>query len=399
MKSKNKIKVCVVGLGYVGLPLAVAFAKKYKVYGYDINKVRIRELQEGKDRNNEIDKEAIQSNNFIPTNDPSVIKDCNFIIIAVPTPVTKEKQPDLSPVKSATATVAKHLSPNSIVILESTFYPGVTEEICVPILEKESGFTFGKDFTVGYSPERINPGDKERTVDKIVKIVSGSDDKTLEKIARLYASVIKAGVYKAPSIKVAEAAKIIENTQRDINIALMNELKILFDKMGIDIKEIIKAASTKWNFLQFHPGLVGGHCIGVDPYYLADRAKREGLHPEMIIAGRRINDGMAKYHADKIIKMMIKKDIKIMGAKILILGSTFKPNVKDLRNSQIKPLILELKDYGCKVDVCDPVVSERNKIFECSNISLDNQLLDLYDFVVKGVKHKQFENLSVDYEI
>jgi len=318
-----------------------------------------------------------------------VISESDFIIAAIPTPVDNSKRPDLGMLKSATRTIGRNLSRGSIVVFESTVYPGVTEEICVPILEKESGLRCIEDFKVGYSPERINPGDREHTVDRIVKIVSGCDSQSLGIIAEVYKSIVKAGVYKAPSIRVAEATKIIENVQRDINIALMNELKQIFDKMGIDMEEVLNAARTKWNFLDFHPGLVGGHCIGVDPYYLAYKSEIVGHHPEMILAGRRVNDGMPKYAVSQIISDMINRKIRIKGAKVLVLGATFKPNVKDMRNSKIEDVVKGLKDHGCLVDICEPLLSDKKTIFGCRNLSQELIKRNSYDYVVLGVKHTQ----------
>jgi len=397
MKSKNKTKICVVGLGYVGLPLAVALAKYYSVVGFDINKDKIEELKDGYDRNDEVEKSLILNKNLKFTDNPKTIKNRNFIIITVPTPVDEAKHPDLTPVVKATQTIGKNLSPESIIILESTVYPGVTEEICAPILKKESGLKYKKDFNVGYSPERINPGDKVHTVNKVIKVVSGDTEKSLEIVAQVYGSITK--IFRAKSIKVAEAAKVIENTQRDLNIALMNELKMIFDKMDLDINDVLEAAKTKWNFMSFYPGLVGGHCIGVDPYYLAEKAKTLGIHPQIILAGRRVNDGMAKYHANKIIKIMANKGVVIKNSKILVFGATFKPDVKDIRNSKVRDLATELKSYGCFVDICDPMLKEKSKIFDCQNRDLKKISKTKYDFVVLAVRHKQFKNIKPDYQI
>jgi len=396
MEPKNKIKICVVGLGYVGLPLATALAKHYSVIGFDINKDKIEELKKGYDRNNEVSKSLILNKNLKLTANPKVIKGCNFIIIAVPTPVDKAKHPDLTPVIKATQTIGKNLSPGSIIVLESTVYPGVTEEVCVPILKKESGLNYKKDFNVGYSPERINPGDKIHTIDKVVKVVSGDTKKSLKIIAQVYSSITK--VFKAKSIKAAEAAKVIENTQRDLNIALMNELKIIFDKMDLEINDVLEAAKTKWNFIPFHPGLVGGHCIGVDPYYLAEKAKTLGIHPQVILAGRRVNDGMANYHAAKIIKAMIKKDINVKGARVLILGVTFKPNVNDIRNSKVKDLADELRNYDCLITLFDPML-ETSRIWGYRNIKENEFSSKKFDFIIKAVPHKKLEKIKFDYKI
>jgi len=396
MELKNRIKICVVGLGYVGLPLATALAKHYSVVGFDINKDKIKELKKGHDRNNEVNKSLILNRNLTFTADSKVIKNCNFIIIAVPTPVDKAKHPDLTPVIKATQTIGKNLSPGSIIVLESTVYPGVTEEVCVPILEKESNLNYKKDFNVGYSPERINPGDKVHTIDKVVKVVSGDTKKSLEIIAQVYGSITK--IFKAKSIKAAEAAKVIENTQRDLNIALMNELKIIFDKMGLEINDVLEAAKTKWNFIPFHPGLVGGHCIGVDPYYLAEKAKVIGIHPQVILAGRRVNDGMANYHTAKIIKAMIKKGISVKGAQVLILGVTFKPDVNDVRNSKVKDLADELRDYGCLITFFDPML-ETSRIWGYKNIKKSQLSSEKFDFIIKAVPHKKLKREKFDYEV
>ena len=340
MKNKE-IKICIVGLGYVGLPLAVAFGKQSKLNGFDINKKRIAQLLKNIDSTKEVASKDIKKAKITFSDNPKIISQSNFIIIAVPTPIDKYKNPDLKPLLGASKLVGQYMKVGSIIVYESTVYPGCTENDCVPVLEKYSGLKFGKDFEVGYSPERINPGDKINTVDKIVKVVSGSNQKTLNIVASVYEKIIKAGVHKASSIQVAEAAKIIENTQRDVNIALMNELKMILDKADIDYEEVLKAAGTKWNFLKFTPGLVGGHCISVDPYYLTQKAQRLHHNPQMILAGRDINDNMAKYEAKQIVSYLHKNKIK--AKKILILGATFKPNITDTRNSKIEDLIQELK--------------------------------------------------------
>lgn len=378
------IKICVVGLGYVGLPLAIEFSKHFDVFGFDINKEAINRLK---------NKYKTISFSF----DPSIIKNANFIVVAVPTPINDAKLPDLKPLCSASKSVGKNLAKGSIVVYESTVYPGCTERDCVPILEKESGLKYGTDFKVGYSPERINPGDPVHTVDKITKVVSGMDKSSSDKIAEVYGKIIKAGIHIAPSIKVAEAAKIIENTQRDINIALMNELKMIFDKMEIDYKDVLEAAGTKWNFIKFTPGLVGGHCIGVDPYYLAYEAKRIGHHPEIILAGRRINDDMPKYEASKIIKEMTSTDKRVKGSKILILGGTFKPNIDDIRNSKVEDLANELKSYGCLISICEPNISIE-KIFNFDNLKWPINLKN-FDYIIKAVNHKEFDKIKADYYI
>src|SRR5699024_59903 len=342
-------KIAVVGLGYVGLPVAVAFGKQQKVVGFDINKTRINELKNGYDRTNEVNDEDLKKSNIKFTNEPEELSKADFIIVAVPTPINKNNQPDLTPLIKASETVGKALTQDTIVVYESTVYPGATEEDCVPVLEKFSGLTNGSDFFVGYSPERINPGDKVHTLETITKVVSGQTPEVLEVVAEVYSMVVKAGVHKASSIKVAEAAKVIENTQRDVNIALMNEIAIIFDKVGIDTSEVLDASGTKWNFLNFKPGLVGGHCIGVDPYYLTHKAQELGHHPEVILAGRRINDNMSKYVASNIIKELLKKGIEVQGMTINLLGLTFKENCPDLRNTKVIDIVRELEDYGMNV--------------------------------------------------
>lgn len=346
-------KIAVVGLGYVGLPVAVSFGKQHKVIGFDINENRIKELQDGYDRTNEVGDKDLKEINIKYTDDTQELKNADFIIVAVPTPINKHNQPDLSPLLKASETVGSVLKEGTIVVYESTVYPGATEEECVPMLEKHSNLIAGKDFFVGYSPERINPGDKEHTFETITKVVSGQTTEVLDIVADVYSSVVKAGVHKAANIKVAEAAKVIENTQRDVNIALMNELSVIFDKVGIDTKDVLEAAGTKWNFLKFSPGLVGGHCIGVDPYYLTHKAQELGHHPEVILAGRRINDSMAKHIASSIIKQMLKKGITVVGTTVNVLGLTFKENTPDLRNTKIIEVIRELQDFGLNVVVND----------------------------------------------
>lgn len=392
------MKIAVIGLGYVGLPLAAAFSEKYSVVGFDINKSRIKELESGFDRTLELDenqmKRAIKNGMKFST-ELENIKDCNFFIVTVPTPIDKNKRPDLTPVIKASQSVAKVLKKSDIVVYESTVYPGVTEEICVPILES-SGLKFNEDFYCGYSPERINPGDKEHTVTKIKKITSGSTPEIAEKIDQIYASIITAGTHKAPSIKVAEAAKVIENTQRDINIAFINELAMIFNRMNIDTNAVLEAAGTKWNFLNFRPGLVGGHCIGVDPYYLTHKAQELGFHPEMILAGRRINDNMGKYAAGEIIKLMIKNDVKISDAKVLVLGLTFKENCPDIRNSRVIDVIEELREFGCNVDVYDPWVSAEEVQREYPITPLESYEASNYDCVVIAVAHDKFKGINLD---
>nr|WP_315109106.1 Vi polysaccharide biosynthesis UDP-N-acetylglucosamine C-6 dehydrogenase TviB [uncultured Campylobacter sp.] len=390
------MKIAVIGLGYVGLPLAAAFSEKYEVTGFDVNAARIEELKSGYDRTLELSgeqmKKAIENGMKFSLNLDD-IKDCNFFIVTVPTPIDKNKRPDLTPVVKATQSVAKVLKKGDIVVYESTVYPGVTEEICVPLLE-QSGLKFNEDFFCGYSPERINPGDKEHTVTKIKKITSGSTPEIAQKVDEVYRSIITAGTHKAPTIKVAEAAKVIENTQRDINIAFMNELAMIFNKMNIDTNAVLQAAGTKWNFLNFRPGLVGGHCIGVDPYYLTHKAQELGFHPEMILAGRRINDNMGKYAADQVVKLMIKRGVLINSARVLVLGLTFKENCPDIRNSRVIDVIEELRDFGCRVDVYDPWADEAEVKREYGLTPLKSFDEADYDCVVIAVAHDKFKGLK-----
>lgn len=399
----NKIKIAVIGLGYVGLPLARLFATKYPVIGFDINEKRIGELKKGMDSTLEVTDEELQkvrkhaANDDIGlycTNDLDAIGDCNYYIVTVPTPVDSTNRPILTPLYKSSETVGKVLKKGDTVIYESTVYPGVTEEECVPILERVSGLSFNSDFFVGYSPERINPGDKEHTVDKILKVTSGSTTETAKTVDELYASVIAAGTYLASSIKVAEAAKVIENSQRDINIAFVNELAKIFNLMGIDTHEVLKAASTKWNFLPFKPGLVGGHCIGVDPYYLAQKAQEFGYHPEIILAGRRMNDGMGKYVAAEVVKLMVQNDIKVKGSEILVLGITFKENCPDVRNTRAVDVIHNLSSYGANVTIFDPwaapdVVQQEYLLKTTTKLPSGK-----YDSIVLAVAHKEFLKLD-----
>jgi UDP-N-acetyl-D-galactosamine dehydrogenase len=387
-------KICVVGLGYVGLPLAIELAKYFPVTGFDIKQSRINNLKNFIDPTNEISTETLKQSTLVCTSDPDVIKNSNFIIVAVPTPIDDHKNPDLTPLYKSSETVGKYLQKGSIVVYESTVYPGVTEDECVPVLEKHSGLTWKKDFFVGYSPERINPGDKKHTVATILKIVSGDLPETLETVAYVYGSAVTAGVHKASSIKVAEAAKVIENTQRDINIALMNELKIIFDKMGISTRDVLNAASTKWNFLPFEPGLVGGHCIGVDPYYLAYKAEELGHHPQIIMAGRRINDAMGRYYARELIKKMIFNKINIMDSKVLILGITFKENVPDIRNSKVVDIIDELEEFGVNVHLWDPIADTHEVKEEYGLDLISSPDNGAYDAIVFAVKHADFVTLG-----
>tara|TARA_B110000483_G_C18175600_1_gene534961 strand:+ start:975 stop:2234 length:1260 start_codon:yes stop_codon:yes gene_type:complete len=387
-------KIGIIGLGYVGLPLAVAMASKHDIIGFDINKKRIKELNSGVDSTNELDANQVKEylgKSIVYSHKVNDLEGVDFFIVTVPTPINKDKTPNLIPVKDASKMLSKYLTKNVIVVYESTVYPGVTEEICVPLLEKGSGLKFNTDFYVGYSPERINPGDKEHTVTKIKKVVSGSTKTALEKITEVYSSVIKAGVYQAESIKVAEAAKVIENTQRDINIAFVNELSVIFDKMNIDTNQVLKAAGTKWNFLNFFPGLVGGHCIGVDPYYLAHKAQEVGYNPEIILAGRRMNDNMPSHIVKKIIKALLSKETVQKKKTALILGATFKENCPDLRNSKVWDIFEELKEYNIESNVYDPVAD----FTELKNIYNQNAIKFLkkdekYDIIIIAVSHQEF---------
>ncbi len=401
----NKPTIAIIGLGYVGLPLAVAFAHKYKVIGFDINKKRVSALAEGNDATLEVEKEEllkVLNNNpdkgLQVTANPSEIINATVYIVTVPTPTNKYNQPVLTPLKKASETIGCVLKNGDIVIYESTVYPGVTEDVCVPILEKYSGLQFNKDFFAGYSPERINPGDKKHTVTKILKVTSGSTPKVAKYIDELYASVITAGTHLAPSIKVAEAAKVIENSQRDINIAFVNELSKIFRLMNIDTQAVLEAAATKWNFLKFTPGLVGGHCIGVDPYYLAQKAIEEGYNPEIILAGRRMNDGMGSYVAHEVVKLMIKKQAKVNGGKALVLGITFKENCPDIRNSKVIDVIKELNNYNLEVTVYDPWANkdEVKEEFGVSLISEEENLHSQYDAIILAVAHNKFKDFDIE---
>ncbi|MCB0574807.1 MAG: nucleotide sugar dehydrogenase, partial [Saprospiraceae bacterium] len=356
LKNKKKT-LAVVGLGYVGLPIALEFARHFKVIGFDINKARIDLMRRGIDPSRELESDAFEGTDILFTDELEELRKANFFVIAVPTDIDEHKVPDLNPIKKASVSVGKALKKGDYVVFESTVYPGCTEEDCMPILEEHSGLKMGRDFKLGYSPERINPGDKARPLTKILKIVSGSDAEALEEIAQTYDHIIEAGVYKASSIKVAEAAKVIENTQRDLNISLMNELSMIFDRMGIDTQEVIKAAGTKWNFLKFYPGLVGGHCIGVDPYYLLHKSVELGYEPQVILSGRRINDGMPAWIAKKLVQLLIQKDKSPGQAKVLVLGITFKEDVADIRNSKVAALVHELQDFSINVHVADPHAS------------------------------------------
>jgi len=386
----------IIGLGYVGLPLAVEFGKKFSTVGYDINKTRIKELLKGNDATLETSPdEMAEANNLSFTSDASELNLCNVYIVTVPTPIDGSKNPDLSPVISASHLVAKHLKKGDIVIYESTVYPGATEEVCVPILEKVSGFTFNNDFYCGYSPERINPGDKERRLTNILKITSGSTPEIANVVDELYRSIIIAGTHKASSIKVAEAAKVIENTQRDLNIALVNELALIFNRVGIDTEEVLEAAGTKWNFLPFRPGLVGGHCIGVDPYYLTHKAESLGYHPQLISAGRRINDNMGHFVVSEVVKLMAKKKINIVDSKILMLGLTFKENCPDLRNTRVVEMVDELSNtYNANVDVYDPWVDKADALAAYKLSLLERPELGNYDAIIIAVSHAQFKDMG-----
>ena len=396
MRNK-KPTIAVVGLGYVGLPIAVAFAKYFPVIGFDINPKRIEELNRGIDRTGEISKDEILNPNIHYTYNEKELKQADFLIITVPTPTDKYKNPDLRFLKSASEIVGRNLKRGAVVVYESTVYPGCTEEVCIPILEKTSGLKWKKDFFVAYSPERINPGDKHHSLENIVKVVAGDIPQTAQKVADLYKKVVKAGVYIAPSIKVAEAAKVIENTQRDINIAFMNELALLFDKMGLDTREVLKAAATKWNFLRFEPGLVGGHCIPEDPYYLAFKAKEIGFHPELILAGRRINDYMPQFIAQKLVKLLIKAGKVVQNAKVLVLGITFKENVRDVRNSKVVDLIRELEEYGIEVSVYDPLAHPEDVELLYKKTLLKSMDENApYDAIVFAVRHNQFLDIDKD---
>lgn len=390
MEGNFEPEICVVGMGYVGLPLAVELARYFPVIGYDIRGSRVEELRRFIDKTGEVSSEELRGTSLVYTEDEGDIGGCNFVIIAVPTPIDAHKRPDLGALYRSSEVVGRHLRRGAVVVYESTVYPGVTEDECVPVLERESGMRCGVDFFVGYSPERVNPGDKMHTVSTITKVVSGDREETLDRVAYVYGRIVHAGVYRASSIRVAEAAKVIENTQRDINIALMNELRIIFDKMGISTREVLEAAGTKWNFLKFEPGLVGGHCIGVDPYYLAYKAEEMGHHPQIIMAGRRINDGMGRYFAREMVKRMIRSRVVILGSHVLILGITFKEDVPDIRNSKVIDIIRELEEYGVSVHVYDPV-ADIHEVDEEYGVTLIDDIDGVeYDGIMLAVKHKEF---------
>ena len=397
MNYLENIQIAVIGLGYVGLPLAIEFGKKFETVGFDINESRIKELMSGNDATMEVSREQLTGSKSLSFSaDATDIENCNIFIITVPTPIDEHKNPDLTPLVGASGTVGRVLKNEDIVIYESTVYPGATEEVCVPILEQQSGLVFNQDFYCGYSPERINPGDKEHSVTTIKKVTSGSTPKIAVKVDELYQTIITAGTYKAESIKVAEAAKVIENTQRDINIALINELAMIFNKLDIDTEAVLKAAGTKWNFLPFRPGLVGGHCIGIDPYYLTHKAIEVGYHPEIILAGRRLNDNMGSYVVGQISKLMIKKRIHIVDANVLIMGLTFKENCPDLRNSKIIDLIEGFRDFNCNIDVYDPWADKSEALREYGVELIGAPFAEKYDAIVLAVNHDQFKDLTLD---
>jgi len=389
-------KISLVGLGYVGMPIAVSFSKKVDVIGFDVNKAKIDLYKNGIDPTKEVGDEAIKNCSVDFTSDPERLREAKFHIVAVPTPVNADHTPDLSPVEGASHILGKYLTKGSIVVYESTVYPGVTEDVCVPILEAESGLKCGVDFKIGYSPERINPGDKVHRLETIVKIVSGMDEETLDEVAKVYELVVEAGVHRAESIKVAEAAKVIENSQRDINIAFMNELSIIFNKMGIDTKAVLEAAGTKWNFLKFFPGLVGGHCIGVDPYYLTYKAEQMGYHSQIILSGRRINDDMGKYVVESLVKKLIQADIPVKSAKVAILGFTFKENCPDTRNTRIIDIVNELKEYSITPVIADPVADKTEAKHEYGMEFADMDAIRDMDAVILAVSHEEFSSLTIE---
>lgn len=394
----KETKICVIGLGYVGLPLARLFSTKYPTVGFDMNADRVKALMAGHDATLEVSDELLQSairNGFVCTSDIEAIRDCNFYVVAVPTPVDGNNNPDLTPLYKASETVGRVISAGDIVVYESTVYPGVTEDECIPVVERVSGLRFNRDFFAGYSPERINPGDKLHTVEKIRKVTSGSTPETGRRIDAVYASVIEAGTHLAPSIKVAEAAKVIENSQRDINIAFVNELSKIFCRMGIDTADVLEAAATKWNFLPFKPGLVGGHCIGVDPYYLAQCAQRHGYNPEIILAGRRMNDGMGEYVASQVVKLMLKKGIQVLGSHILILGITFKENCPDVRNTKVVDIIRALREYNVNVTIYDPWANP-GAVKREYGLDIETELpANRYEAIVLAVAHEKFRDIRI----
>jgi UDP-N-acetyl-D-galactosamine dehydrogenase len=390
MGTKVGRRIAVVGLGYVGLPIAVAFGKRTPVIGFDINRAKIEELRKAVDRTGEVSRRDLKQSQVRYTSEPSDLKVADFIIVAVPTPINEALQPDLTALQRASELIGSNLSPGAIVVYESTVYPGATEEVCLPILEKASGLKCGLDFKIAYSPERINPGDREHTLEKIVKVVSAQDEESLDIVAKIYGLVVRAGIHRASSIKVAEAAKVIENTQRDLNIALMNELALIFHRLGVDTKSVLEAAGTKWNFLKFSPGLVGGHCIGVDPYYLTTKAESVGYHPEVILAGRRINNSMGKFVAEHTMKLLSQLERPISNLKVAVLGLTFKENVPDLRNSRVPDIVNELKEYGLEVMVHDPLAEPEEAVAEYGLRLLPWDRIRQVDGIVFAVPHRQY---------
>ena len=398
MLDINNIKIAVIGLGYVGLPLAVEFGKHLPVVGFDINASRITALCAGTDHTLEVsDEELTQASHLNYSSDIQALKDCNFFIVTVPTPIDDYKQPDLTPLIKASEAIGSLLKKDDIVVYESTVYPGATEEVCIPVLEKVSGLTFNQDFYAGYSPERINPGDKEHRVTNILKVTAGSTPEVADFVDEVYNLIIIAGTHKAASIKVAEAAKVIENTQRDVNIALINELAVIFNKMGIDTQAVLEAAGTKWNFLPFRPGLVGGHCIGVDPYYLTHKAQAIGYNPEIILAGRRLNDSMGEYVVTQLVKTMIKKRIQVEGAKVLVLGLSFKENCPDVRNTKVIDIVHELEEYNIEVDVYDPWVDKAEAEREYNVTPITKPVVNNYDGIILAVAHNEFVDMGAEY--
>ncbi len=397
MTNMNKLKIAVIGLGYVGLPLAVEFGKQHSVIGFDINASRIAALKSGTDHTLEVsDEELAVAIHLRYSSDLQTLKGCNFFIVTVPTPIDSSKQPDLTPLIRASKAIGSLLKKDDIVVYESTVYPGATEEVCVPILEEVSGLIFNQDFYAGYSPERINPGDKEHRVTNILKVTAGSTPEVADFIDEVYNLIITAGTHKAPSIRVAEAAKVIENTQRDVNIALINELAVIFNKMGIDTEAVLKAAGTKWNFLPFRPGLVGGHCIGVDPYYLTHKAQAIGHNPEIILAGRRLNDSMGEYVVTQLVKTMIKKRIQVEGAKVLVLGLSFKENCPDVRNTKVIDIVHELQKYNVEIDVYDPWIDANEAKREYSVVPIAQLVTNQYDGIILAVAHEQFTKMGIN---
>ncbi|MGI5308726.1 Vi polysaccharide biosynthesis UDP-N-acetylglucosamine C-6 dehydrogenase TviB [Rheinheimera sp. WS51] len=395
LSSVENARIAIIGLGYVGLPLAVEFGKKYPTLGFDINKSRVEQLQSGHDSTLEVSDEELGQTQYLSySHNVAELKDCNIYIVTVPTPIDAHKQPDLTPLVKASEMLGKVVNQGNIIIYESTVYPGATEEVCIPVVERVSGLVFNKDFYAGYSPERINPGDKQHRVTNILKVTSGSTAEIAETVDQLYKSIITAGTHKASSIKVAEAAKVIENTQRDVNIALINELSIIFNKLGIDTLEVLEAAGTKWNFLPFRPGLVGGHCIGVDPYYLTHKAQSIGYNPEIILSGRRLNDGMAKHVVSELVKAMLKKRIQVDGAKVLVMGLTFKENCPDIRNTKVVDIVSELKDYNIAVDVVDPWCSNAEAEHEYGISLTTEPKQNAYDAIILAVGHDQFKEMG-----